>query len=295
MNRVDKRKKRRMTNHKPTTNSEGNKPATNEADQTDRAPLALATIITSEANPITKSHNNQAESKQSNWRRVLNLLKEHTVNLVSLAAAVLAATAADFAAIYTYKQANIAERALVSGQRAFVYLDKIEAKWLDTKTADPGMVVNVTFQIENSGNTPSRDLRIVAGCYPLGPEIPREPFSVFRWDDKRAAHLFIGAHQILDFPGCRLPEREIDPFQSNPFIQGRCLMGEIRYFDTVSDPPIERITQFSYQLVFHSFSAKASQLDYETLLVGNHNCSEDDCKNAKGDPGVLAAPRWATY
>jgi hypothetical protein len=51
---------------------------------------------------------------------------------------------------------------------------------------------------------------------------------------KRAAHLFIGAHQILD-PGCRLPEREIDPLQSNPFIQGRYLMGEIRYFDTVSD------------------------------------------------------------
>jgi hypothetical protein len=199
--------------------------------------------------------------------------------------------------VYT-RQANIMDAQTVisvSGQRAFVYLDKIEAKWLDTKTAKPGMVVNVTFKIENSGNTPSRDLRMVAGCYPLGPVIPREPFEAFHWDDKQAAHLFIGAHQILDFPGCKLSESEIDPMQSSPFIQGRYLMGEIRYFDTVSDPPVERVAQFSYQLVFHSFNAKSLQLDYETLLVGNHNCGDDECKNAKGDPGPLAAPRWATY
>lgn len=208
------------------------------------------------------------------------------------AAAIAIATAVNV--VVAYYQWEIAKKGLTASQRAFVYLNKIEAKWLDTRTADPGMVVNITFKIENSGNTPTRGLRIVAGCYPLGPEFPREPFSAFKWEESRVAHLFIGAHQTLDYPGCRMSEIDIDPRQSSPFVE-RFLMGEIRYFDTVSDPAVEHVTQFAFQLAIHNFDAKTFSLDYETLLTGNHNCSDDECKNAMGDPGPLAAPRWHTY
>ena len=39
----------------------------------------------------------------------------------------------------------IAQQALTASQRAFVYLEKIDARWVDTKTADPGKVINITF------------------------------------------------------------------------------------------------------------------------------------------------------
>lgn len=185
----------------------------------------------------------------------------------------------------------IAQQALTASQRAFVYLEKIDARWVDTKTADPGKVINITFFIGNSGNTATDDLRMVAGCYTFGPDLPREPFSIFKWNEKRIAHLMIAPHQILPYPACRLTEREIDPLQSSPFIQ-RYFMGEICYFDIVSDPRTERITQFVQELAIHDFNSKKDALNYETLLAGLHNCSDDECKKANGDPGALAAPRW---
>jgi hypothetical protein len=218
------------------------------------------------------------------WQHARTYFVNHWIAFVSLVASI-------FAAGYAYKQANIAEKALIVGQRAFVYLDKIEAKWVDTKTADPGKVINVTFYIGNSGNTSTHDLRMVAGCYSLGPALPREPFSAFKWDEKRIARLFIAAHQVLPYPACRLTAREIDPLQSSPFIQ-RYFMGEIRYFDLVSDPARGRVTQFAQELAIHDFEAKTDRLNYETLLAGLHNCADDECENAKGDPGALAAPRW---
>lgn len=284
MNRVTKRKKRRVSDNDPAPAKEANK-AESDTKKPENAGEIGPPAFAVEA-PVAPKHQAQTEQPQSRRRHILDFLK-YPVSLISLIVSALAAT-------YTYKQAEIAEKALVAGQQAYVYLKAIDAKWLDTKTADPGMVVNITFKIENSGNTPTRDLRIVAGCYPLGPEFPREPFIAFKWDEKRMAHLFIGAHQTLDYPGCRVPEREIDAMQSSPFVE-RFLMGEIRYFDTISDPPVEHVTQFAYQLAVHSFDAKAQLLDYETLLTGNHNCSDDECKNAKGDPGPLAAPRWHTY
>jgi hypothetical protein len=193
----------------------------------------------------------------------------------------------------TSTQLAVSRKSFIASQRAFVYLDKIEAAWLDTKTAVPGKIINVTFFIGNSGNTPTDDLRMVAGCYSLGPDLPREPYSAFTWDEKRIAHLVIAPHQVLPYPACRLTEKEIDPLQSSPFIQ-RYFMGEIRYFDIVSDRAKERITQFAEELAIHDFDAKANRLNYETLLAGLHNCSDDECKKAQGDPGALAAPRWIT-
>jgi hypothetical protein len=223
--------------------------------------------------PQTEHQRN--EYMMARWTRRLGIL--------TVALAVIAA----FTAWILYETDQTSR----ASNRAFVYLDRIEAKWVETKTID-GKVINVTFFIGNSGNTPTKDLRLVGGCYTIGPQLPREPFSAFKWDEQRIAHLVIAPHQILAYPACKWTEREIDPMKSSPFNQ-RYFMGEIRYFDAVSgDHSEERITQFVQELAIHDFNSKSDLLNYETLLAGLHNCSDNECRNAKGDPGALAAPRW---
>jgi hypothetical protein len=270
-----------MTSSQPNPSKNTNNPSHNDAAKSERAEPRPDIA---EAKIVAQNHHYKTPEQKGRWHKILSFFGRHSL-------AVFAVIASGAAAVYTYKQADIAEKALVIGQRAFVYLDRIEAKWVDTKTAIPGKVINVTFFIGNSGNTPTRDLRMVAGCYSLGPELPREPFSAFKWDEKRIAHLVIAPHQVLAYPACKLTEREIDPLQSSPFIQ-RYFMGEILYFDIVSKPAEERVTQFVQELAIHDFDSKIERLNYETLLAGLHNCSDDECKNAKGDPGALAAPRW---
>jgi hypothetical protein len=273
-----------MTSRQTDTPQHISKPSEDEHAEPERPNQQPSSASGSEANPVSGNHNHNTNQNDSIWLKIKAYFANNGLAICALI--VSGATA-----VYAYKQTSIAEKALIAGQRAFVYLDKIEARWVDTKTAEPGKVINITFFIGNSGNTPTRDLRMVGGCYPLGPELPREPFSDFKWDEKRIVHLVIAPHQILAYPACKLTEREIDPLQSSPFIQ-RYFMGEIRYFDIVSDPAEERVTQFVHELAIHDFNSKTEQLNYETLLAGLHNCSDGECKNAKGDPGALAAPRW---
>jgi hypothetical protein len=68
-----------------------------------------------------------------------------------------------------------------------------------------------------------------------------------------------------------------------------------RFVILTSFPAGPSVTQFDEELAVLDFSADAGRLNHETLAAGLHNCSDNECKNAKGDPGALAAPRWLTY
>jgi len=94
-------------------------------------------------------------------------------------------------------------------------------------------VVAVTFPVVNSGNTPTKHLRSVIDCHPVGLDTPStvDPFSFFRWEDSRSSRQVIGPKQTVDFGPCDLAEEDI--LNAYMGTVRRYLMGEIRYQDTL--------------------------------------------------------------
>lgn len=81
---------------------------------------------------------------------------------------------------------------------------------------------------------------------------PREPFSLFKWDEQRAARAVIGPKQTIMITKpptdehCSLDQNALQMVQNTLGL--RYFMGDIRYKDAFA-PGRERITQFDREFV----------------------------------------------
>jgi hypothetical protein len=123
---------------------------------------------------------------------------------------------------------------------------------------------------------------------------PREPFSLFKWDEQRAARAVIGPKQTIMITKpptdehCSLDQNALQMVQNTLGL--RYFMGDIRYKDAFA-PGRERITQFDREFVVFKVGPNLS-FDGITPNVGLHNCTDDDCQELPDDPGRNSAPLW---
>jgi hypothetical protein len=224
------------------------------------------------------------------WKQVGPFFKREGVGLLSFAAAAAAAA-------YTYRQADIANEALLIGQRAFVQFDGVDASiaenWeshseRDAKMTfydppkDLGKMVHFKFRLTNSGNTPTKTMRIGLRCfaYPaLMIEKRDDPFDFFHWEEQRPVIRSLGAHQTIEVSNgsCDITHQEtlkLAQMQMIPFL----LFGYIKYEDWVEPGKVHR-TQFALKLIVQNVGDARTfdGVSVETEPVGRHNCTDQDC------------------
>jgi hypothetical protein len=191
-----------------------------------------------------------------------------------------------FVAAYTV----ITYDAFFVGNRAFIYLEKTVISILDKPVNTGGNVFNLPsvthrvvsfgFLLTNSGNTPTRNMRVILDCRPVSFVALRQadPFTLFKWDEKIAHPEIVGPKQTIEVGPCEAETAGDVMLNAQMGTFPIILMGEIRYEDRVAWGKWARhVTQFSQRLIVTSFDAKQAKIEAKTQSIGRHNCADEDC------------------
>jgi len=169
----------------------------------------------------------------------------------------------------TYKQADIAEKALVIGQRAFVHLENIDLSALDNWVSESesggrvtvfnvprnmGKMIRSKFSFTNAGNTPTKALQIMIHCQLVSADRRiNDPFDLLKWDDTKVIHRSIGAKQtiVVSNDSCDFKNNDV-LLNAQMRVVPVFLAGELTYQDWAEPGPIHR-TQFGHRLVVNDY------------------------------------------
>lgn len=262
MNKISKRKKRRMADNKPAPTKSADNPA--EPDTEEAKDLGLVTPVAAIETPVTPKHENQANERKNGWQHVRAYFQEQAIAIIALAVSAVAAG-------YTYKQANIADKSMGLQNRAYITSTAFEL-------VNYGVKINGHLQwtlgtvFENTGNTSPRNLQILGGVSAgIGPGwnfdyiAKRFPFNQF----------VITPHSMI--VGNRAAF--VGPLPQNGDM---IAAGVIKYRDIVGAP----------HLVEYCLTPVAILIDYDNYpsaspirvsgavsnpLCAKHNCEDEDC------------------
>jgi hypothetical protein len=209
---------------------------------------------------------------------------------------IFALVASGVAAIYTYKQADIAQKSLVIGQRAFVHLESIELhaieNWVSDTETDGGVIIfnaprnagkmiRSTFSFTNAGNTPTKALQVMIHCEKVSFQKKEigDAFELLEWDESKVIRRSIGAKQTISVSNdsCDLKNPDV-LLNAKMRIVPVFLIGEVKYEDWI-DPGVLHRTQFAHRLVVNDFGHDNGfeGMSVTTEPIGRHNCTDDDC------------------
>jgi hypothetical protein len=215
-----------------------------------------------------------------------------------LAAAIAIATAVNVGvAFFQWRAANeIASKAFVSGQRAFVHLEGIDESIADNWEIETqgygvwnapknlGKMIHSKFRLTNAGSTPTKNLQAVLHCELVAPQRVtsiRDPFMLLKWNDAEIIKHSIGAHQTVavSSEGCDFKNPDV-LLNAQMQIVPVFLIGYVKYEDWVEPGRIHK-TQFAHRLIVHETGKMPGfeGMDIETEPVGSHNCTDEDCPN----------------
>jgi hypothetical protein len=295
MNRMSKRKKRRMANNNPTSTKDGDKPAESNTQK------ANNTGSVGPEAPVTNEHREEPAKQQTIWRRVSHYFREHAVALASLVVALASLVFSGLAVLNARKQADIAEKGLVDVQRAFIVVSGLKEEPVRINDKITGF--KFTPIIRNSGNTPAKQVRWVT----LDPfnavfipqfrefcrdENPMDPDQILNQPEKSPA-IHVGRGILGPQDALLLaPEFTIDNRAFQDILDGQRLgkfyFGAIRYFDQFSKN--ERVTKYCYTISSFSdadgFEAtgpglKAPSVHPFPAVCKHWNCADEDCDSDK--------------
>lgn len=136
--------------------------------------------------------------------------------------------------------------------------------------------------LENSGNTPTNDMRVISSVSfdtPAVPYSPPDPANLSMTDDPRpiVSDRFLGPHGKTEIGAIGLFRRNVDDM-----IQERrdfYIFGFVGYRDQFVGTP-ERITKYCY--VVHPFKHEGGLSDVQYQTTCHHwNCGDQDCERDK--------------
>ena len=179
------------------------------------------------------------------------------------------------------------------GYRAFIYFDRaiveivdrpippqsggnvivFNGPWVTEKT------VSFNFALTNAGNTPTRNMRVVLDCRPVGfVELQKtDPFAKFKWNERIAHPEIAGPKQTIIVGPCGASTADDTMLNAQMGVVPIILMGEIQYEDRVAwGNWAKHVTQFSQRLIVSGYDLKGGKITATTQSIGAHNCA-DDC------------------
>jgi hypothetical protein len=184
-------------------------------------------------------------------------------------------------AVLTYTGVQIYQTHLISGnnvvsERAFI---AVAMGQIQVVNAMNPRAVNFPAFLINSGNTPTKRLRVTFRCVPSATELP-EPWSLFNQNAEKVEHYpaFVGAHGTSP-TGCSFSWDQIQQIVDKKLFG--YLMADVSYFDRL-DPTIPHRTEmdlFISQAVIISPTATNPNYGFEALWEarGQHNCADEEC------------------
>jgi hypothetical protein len=278
-----------MANNPPAPPPESDKPAETDSKKAENA-TAIGPIAISIEVPVAPNHQAKASQRQGWWSRCFYHIKQNGLGVISAVTAIVAA-------IYAYKQADVADKALNLGQRAFVHLEGIDESiadnWVIDVESNPkitvwnaprneGKMIHSKFSLTNSGNTPTKALQIMLHCQLVGPpfgQAIKDPFDLLKWDDAVVIHRSIGAHHTIGVSGDRCDFKNSDVLlNAQMTIVPVFLIGDVKYEDWIK-PGITHRTQFAHRLIVHEVGTMPGfeGMGVTTEPIGKHNCTDEDC------------------
>ena len=178
------------------------------------------------------------------------------------------------------RSADIAERGLVAGHRAFVFASGLVPEWsLDETTGQYSWRFRATWQ--NSGETPTINLRLVADA-----EIRDAPLPVpFAFPARAPGRGLLGPKaNSLGGPGPSPPAPPISAQDIADSVAGKKYIyfwGWVRYFDVFPNTP-EHVTMFCWLITttgdpFAFDPANPASLSFAYLHTSYGNCADEEC------------------
>jgi len=258
-------------------------------EQTEGPEAQLSGTQRAEANAAPQDHRSKGHRVQSCWNRSRVYFSNNGMPILALIVSAIAA-------IYTYKQADIAQTALVLGQRAFVHLEGIDESVADNWVSETesngkitvfnipqnrGKMIRSKFSFTNGGNTPTKMLQIMIYCQLVAPQTRLgDPFYLLKWDDAKVVRRSIGAKQTISvsIDTCDFKNSDV-LLNAQMQIVPVFLLGYVKYEDWVDQKrPLHR-TQFAHRLIVN-YAGRGDafeDMNVTTQPVGKHNCTDDDC------------------
>jgi hypothetical protein len=225
-----------------------------------------------------------------------NKIGMYLSNGMPILVSILALIVSAIAAMYASKQADIAQTALVLGQRAFVHLERINESVADNWVSETesngkitlfnipqnrGKMIRSKFSFTNAGNTPTKTLQIMIYCQLAAPQTRLGgPFDLLKWDDAKVVRRSIGAKQTISVSTDTCDFKNPDVLLNAQMqIVPVFLLGYLKYEDWVDQKrPLHR-TQFAHRLIVN-YAGRGDafeDMNVTTQPVGKHNCTDDDC------------------
>lgn len=200
-------------------------------------------------------------------------------NKLSAAAIVVACVAAGFTlwqALLVGESNELTRKNNVVSQRAFVSLSAV-GQYVSIKPDKTPAALNIVVQLNNSGNTPTKDLNFLIRCVPAGEDM-KEPWLLLRQGpppEWGTATTFIGAHSS-EQTGCSFPFDKILQMRDEKLFG--YILAEITYFDRL-DPGVIHKTQRAMRLrqLFVNVTADPPVIGDIMTAVGAHNCADEEC------------------
>jgi hypothetical protein len=212
-------------------------------------------------------------------------VEANSAAITALAAILVAAFTASLW-IATGRQAKLTRQAVMAGKRAFVFPTGVVA--LPESNAQTGSFHwRLVPAWENSGETPTRNLRIYADCILTNVPLP-ESFSFTQIDPEEPPAMAMLGPKATSKGGIAphaaapalTPQDILDIQSGQRFLY---LWGWARYFDLLPNTP-ERITRFCWQIIADGNPLTFNPLmDPQGLRWSNihqrrGNCADDECR-----------------
>jgi hypothetical protein len=212
-------------------------------------------------------------------------VEANSAAITALAAILVAAFTASLW-IATGRQAKLTRQAVMAGKRAFVFPTGVVA--LPESNAQTGSFHwRLVPAWENSGETPTRNLRIYADCILTNVPLP-ESFSFTQIDPEEPPAMAMLGPKATSKGGIAphaaapalTPQDILDIQSGQRFLY---FWGWARYFDLLPNTP-ERITRFCWQIIADGNPLTFNPLmDPQGLRWSNihqrrGNCADDECR-----------------
>lgn len=182
-----------------------------------------------------------------------------------------AADAAIKSAEVAIQNTNIAKDALISSQKAFVFVKEISA------TRIPSSPVNadswrVTAILENTGGTPTKHLMMDINWKSFTGGLPDD--FTFPDSNKNPFHAFIGPKGIIHSIHVDIPSALIEPRIKREDIY---VWGWVDYNDVFNDTPRHR-TEFCYKICYEIIKPGGIPEHYMSFQMHRkYNAADDEC------------------
>lgn len=184
-----------------------------------------------------------------------------------------------FQAYWMWRTLATADKALIAGERAFVF----PKAFLFSFRPDKDGKKRYRFQVawENSGDTPTKKMRTHVEVQLRDAEIP-DNFD-FRYETTKIARGIIGPKSSIT--SGEFPSEGITPEDMDAVMQGTKFLyiwGWVKYFDVLSDST-EHITRFFCFInplgTPSNPGEKLENVHFTYPIQPRNNCSDDECEN----------------